>query len=110
MWPFGKKPVYDAEKTNIGNVLREMGLITQEQLLAALMQQDRMKGKLGAILVSNGVITESELESGLGVQKKLRTGREAEANLTIAQCRLDDKRAINKELRSITIELEAASS
>jgi type IV pilus assembly protein PilB len=52
----------------LGEVLLEAGLITQEQLLAAQEEQTRRKRSLGRILIEMGLITETSLVGALAKQ------------------------------------------
>lgn len=66
-----EKPGASAEsqpKKKLGDLLVEIGLITEENLHAALKEQQEHKGKLGKILVEKGFITKEVLHSFLGKQ------------------------------------------
>nr|HPI98827.1 type II secretion system protein GspE [Synergistales bacterium] len=52
----------------LGNVLVNHGLITEEQLEAALAEQKLNRKRLGDILVDNGWICERELTQGISKQ------------------------------------------
>jgi type IV pilus assembly protein PilB len=52
----------------LGDMLLEMGLITQEQLKQALEFQSREKGRLGSILIEHNFITERQLIDALRMQ------------------------------------------
>lgn len=49
------------QKKLTGEVMVQMGVITREQLIAALDEQKRTKEKLGRILVQRGILTEQQL-------------------------------------------------
>lgn len=49
----------------LGDMLLELGLITQEQLKQALEFQSREKGRLGSILIEHNFITERQLIDAL---------------------------------------------
>lgn len=57
-----------ALKKKLGDLLVEVGIITQEQLTSALEEQKKKGGKLGAILLSTGIISEDVLMAFLGKQ------------------------------------------
>lgn len=57
-----------ALKKKLGDLLVEVGIITQEQLTSALEEQKKKGGKLGAILLSLGIISEDVLMAFLGKQ------------------------------------------
>ena len=50
----------------LGDVLVAEEIITQSQLEAALSEQKSTKGKLGKVLVKQGVISEDDLEDVYG--------------------------------------------
>ncbi|HWP95940.1 MAG TPA: ATPase, T2SS/T4P/T4SS family [Syntrophomonadaceae bacterium] len=49
------------QKRLTGEIMVQMGVISQEQLVAALDEQKRTKEKLGRILVQRGILTEQQL-------------------------------------------------
>ncbi len=55
-------------KKKLGDLLVEIGLITEENLHEALQEQQEHAGKLGQILVEKGFITKEVLHSFLGKQ------------------------------------------
>ena len=52
----------------IGEILKEMGLVTDAQLVAGLDVQRERGGALGGVLVGDGIITEVQLNEALGTQ------------------------------------------
>ena len=54
--------------TKLGQLLRNAGLITEEELQIALEQQKRTGERLGSILVSLGIIDEQSLLEALEYQ------------------------------------------
>lgn len=60
------------EKTTLGQLLHEAGLITSEQLDLAQKSSYRMGMQLGRVLVLNGVISHQVLAKALNVQSLLR--------------------------------------
>ena len=55
-------------RKNLGDILIARGLIKQEQLQAALLEQKRTKEYVGAILVRRGLVREKDLLSGIAEQ------------------------------------------
>ena len=107
LWPFQKKqPAYDEEETNLGEVLMKMGFVTEQQLLEAAKMQTRMPDRrIGEILVCRGALSPEDLSKALDVQEKLRTGREAAANLAIARCHIERSRTKTRELQAVSLKL-----
>ena len=62
------EPSADAFHKKIGEFLLEGGFITQDQLQAALAQQQSNGSRLGSILVEMGVISEENWMQALGMQ------------------------------------------
>jgi len=58
----------DTEKRTIGEVLKGLGRITDEDIEAALAHQREHGGYFGEALVASGVLSEEELEFGLASQ------------------------------------------
>jgi len=54
-----------AQKKMTGETLVQMGIISQDQLDAALSEQSRTREKLGRILVQRGILTEQQLIEAL---------------------------------------------
>ncbi len=52
----------------VGDILLEKGIITSEQLQAALAQQKKKDGFLGEILISLGYVTEEDIAACLAIQ------------------------------------------
>lgn len=102
VWPFRKKPpTYDVEQTNIGNVLRDMGLITEEELQAAALDHIRNKERLGETLIAHGVITKEQLEQALAVQAKLRTdGKEALGQMDILKSQVRRRQITSSNMKA----------
>lgn len=53
----------------IGEVLVQMGLVTQEQIFNALVESKKLKAPLGTVLVQQGIITLDELKTALTAQQ-----------------------------------------
>ena len=56
------------KKKRLGEILREAGLITEDQLLEALETQQRSGERIGKILVKLGMIEEDKMMDYLGEQ------------------------------------------
>ena len=56
------------EKIRIGELLIQQGLLTQDQLKAALGDQKRTGRKLGRVLIDNGYLSEDQLGAALAQQ------------------------------------------
>jgi hypothetical protein len=84
-----KRRFVSDERSNIGNVLLDLGAITEEQLAVARDKQQTLTeaARLGRILVDEGTITEAELEEALDLQKQMRNGRAVDAMLNIVEKR-----------------------
>ncbi|HVE94440.1 MAG TPA: hypothetical protein VNB24_05925, partial [Acidimicrobiales bacterium] len=52
----------------LGDILREGGLVTDEQLNHALTEQKRLGKSLGRVLVDLGLVTEAQLVASLAQQ------------------------------------------
>ena len=59
-------------KTRLGDLLIDKGLITEEQLHLAIQIQKTNQLQLGEILVNNGWVTKRQINRALRVQSKLR--------------------------------------
>ena len=60
-----------ADARPIGKILVDMGVLRQGQLQAALAEQRRSGGRLGALLVERGAVTAEDLARALAAQKGL---------------------------------------
>jgi type IV pilus assembly protein PilB len=61
-----------SDRERLGELLRRIGLVTDEQLDDALTQQSIAGGRLGEILVRELVLSEDQLATALAEQKNLR--------------------------------------
>ena len=55
----------DKNKKRLGEILIERGIITEDQLRIALLEQASVKKRIGAILISLGFVTESIIRDAL---------------------------------------------
>jgi len=65
----------------IGDILKERGLIRQDELMAALEHQKTSGLALGQILINIGAITEAQLLKVLGIQAKMEVVRLSELSV-----------------------------
>jgi murein DD-endopeptidase MepM/ murein hydrolase activator NlpD len=65
-----KQRLYIPEKVRIGEVLVQKGLITQNELTLALLEQSNTQLKLGEILVQQGRVTRPQLNQVLKEQQR----------------------------------------
>ena len=57
-----------ASKLRLGDILKDMGLATDEQIAGALAKQAETRQRLGQILVDDGIVTELDLARALGAK------------------------------------------
>ena len=57
-----------ASKLRLGDILKDMGLVTEEQIADALAKQAATRQRLGQILVDDGIVTELDLARALGAK------------------------------------------
>src|SRR4051794_41488605 len=57
-----------SERKQLGTLLVEAGLLTEDGLSAALMEQAQTGKSLGRILIDNGLVTEADLVATLAAQ------------------------------------------
>jgi len=57
-----------ASKLRLGDILKDMGLVSEQQVAAALEKQAQTRQRLGQILVDDGIVTELELARALGAK------------------------------------------
>jgi type IV pilus assembly protein PilB len=57
-----------ASKLRLGDILKEMGLVSEEQVASALVKQQETRKRLGQILVEDGIVTELDLARALGAK------------------------------------------
>ena len=54
-----------ASKLRLGDILKDMGLATEEQISSALSRQKETRKRLGQLLIEDGVLTELDLAKAL---------------------------------------------
>ena len=81
-------------QTTIGSILLAMGAITDEELLRAMDDQEKLRedALLGKILVANGSCTSQQLEIAIAAQETMRSGDASEQALAIADLAISRKR------------------
>jgi type IV pilus assembly protein PilB len=57
-----------ASKLRIGDILRDMGLATEEQILKALARQKVTRQRIGQLLIDDGVVSELDLTRALSAK------------------------------------------
>lgn len=77
------------DDTSLGNILLEIGMITEEQLEKAVERQQNssIEQMLGMVLVHEGYCTKETIEDALSMQASMRKGRMREADK--AMCAID---------------------
>lgn len=102
VWPFQKKHKYDAVKTSIGNVLRDMGLITEQQLERAAAAHIADETRIGEALIAQKAITREQLRQALAVQDKLRTdGKEALGHMDILRSQVQRRHSTSTSMQAL---------
>ena len=108
MW-FRKKtrPTTDPVTSNLGNILKDMGHITDEALQhAVFIQNAAAEKKLGETLVSLGYCSPDHVEEALSVQVKLRTdGQEVLGQLDIIKGNIKSRTTAQRTLESAMLEI-----
>lgn len=73
-------------KSDLGSVLMDMHVLSEEQLHAAVaIQEADRERRLGEVLIKMGAINEDHLRSALELQNKMRTGKRLDAVIEITQ-------------------------
>ena len=94
------------DPTSIGNVLRKLGKITQEQLLTAVGQKAHFdEALLGALLKQMGYIKDADIALALKIQGELRAGARVTAELDVLQSKMDEAARGADELRTKIVHL-----
>ena len=57
-----------ASKLRLGDILKDMGLVTEEQIATALSRQKQTRKRLGQLLIDDGVLTELDLARALAAK------------------------------------------
>ena len=62
-----------SDPSSLGNVLMELGYVTQEELDRVLDLQTTLDSLMGSLLLSEGVISEKQLRQATEIQQGLRS-------------------------------------
>lgn len=85
-----REPFVSEERSNLGNVLLAMGVVTSQQLEKAVNHLDKEEQmRIGMRLVSMGFITETQLGEALEAQRLYRSGEEVEAQIRVNECKTE---------------------
>jgi len=99
------------QRKRMGDILSDLGVLSQEQLEAALDEQAKTGGKLGQILVNRGFVSEQQLletlEISLGIPQvqisKLQIDPEAVTLLSPQLIRLHKVLPISRQRNTVTV-------
>jgi hypothetical protein len=82
------------DPTSLGNVLLELGIITQEQLDHALKEQETLRGDdlLGRLLIASGACTEEEVMMAMSAQESMRAKGKHKCAMAVADLALERRR------------------
>jgi len=74
------------DPTSVGLILIKMGVITKEDLVAAIDEQDNssIEYLLGKLLVANGVCSKEQVEIALAAQQGMRSNEDHKKAVAIA--------------------------
>jgi hypothetical protein len=91
------------DDASLGNVLIEMGVITERQLREAVERQENssLEQLLGAVLVHQGYCSKEDVEAALSAQKSLRSGKRVKAALAVADIAIHRKASNGARDRAI---------
>lgn len=109
MWPFNtseKIPPYseysEGDETNIGNVLKDMGLVSDAQLKIAALQHSASASRIGSTMIELGYITADHLRRGLKIQQDLRTqGREVVGQMAILRTHVEARKVTQNDMHRV---------
>jgi hypothetical protein len=84
------------DPTSIGSILVKMGVITEEDLSAAVEEQENLSVEhlLGKLLVANGVCSVEQIEVALAAQQGMRSEEEHKQAVAIASIAMTRKRMV----------------
>ncbi len=91
------------DATSLGNVLIEMGVISEVQLREAVERQENssLEQLLGAVLVHQGYCSKEDVEAALSAQKSLRSGQRVKHALAVADLAIHRKTSNGARDRAI---------
>jgi hypothetical protein len=75
------------DQTSLGNILVNMGLVSQDQLAEAVLEQQQtsIEVLMGKLLVADGVISEEQLQRALEIQQGLRSKHKYDRALAMSE-------------------------
>ena len=82
------------DDTNLGYILVELGLVTEDQLnkMVDLQLQVRENSKLGRLFIEQGICTEEQIKLALEEQHRIRTSDPRQRALLVAELAMKRKR------------------
>ena len=91
------------DSTSLGNVLVEMGVITEQQLQDAVDRQENstLEQLLGAVLVHQGYCSKGDIDAALSAQKSLRSGKKIKHALAVVDMAIHRKTSNGARDRAI---------
>ena len=73
----------------LGDVLLSQGLLSFDDLQAALKEQSETKDPLGKVLVRRGLVSEAQIEKALSAQTAAREGKNSDTAMRVEVSKLD---------------------
>lgn len=96
------------DPTSIGSILVTMGVISKEDLDAAVEEQENLSVEhlLGKLLVANGICSAEQIEIALAAQQGMRSEEEHKQAVAIASIAMARKRMVSKAGKQMTARSE----
>lgn len=88
----------ETRRTRLGRMLIERGVLTQEHLAEALIDQRQSGGKLGAVLIRQGRLSDTALAEALSDQLRTSTTRVTEGEIDAATARSVSRETAERHL------------
>jgi serine/threonine protein kinase len=88
----------ETRRTRLGKMLIERGLVTQDHLAEALIDQRQSGGKLGAVLIRHGRLSDTALATALSEQLRTSTTRVTDGEIDGATARTVSREIAEKHL------------
>src|SRR6185312_13811524 len=73
----------------LGDVLLSQGLLSFDDLQAALKEQSETKDPIGKVLVRRGLVSEAQIEKALSAQTAAREGKNSDTAMRVEVSKLD---------------------
>lgn len=91
------------DATSLGNILVEMGVLTETQLREAIERQENstLEQLLGSVLVHFGYCSREDVEAALSAQKSMRGGKKVRHALAVADLAIHRKKVNGARDRAI---------